>query len=117
MKCPVAWNPCPWPTLIVAVDGETAIDSNVLFTVTLKDLKVLLPALSVIVNDSFVMPWGKVEPLGSPRVNVTVSMPLRPSEARRSKFTTAPIDEVAFTVMFDRLAADGDVLSSLMISV
>ena len=114
VKCPVAVNDRLLPTSTLAVVGDTAIDSRVLFTVTLKFLKALLPALSVIVNASLVLPCGKVEPLGSPCVRTMVSIPLSPSDAARSNATTAPAVDVALAVMLPKLAADGWVLSNLI---
>ena len=102
---------------MLAVAGDTTIDSIVLLTVMLKNLVMLLPARSVIVRLSFVVPCGKVDPLGSPCVSDTLLMPLSESAAAGSKNTTAPALDVACTDWLLRFAAEGLVLSSLIVTV
>ena len=101
----------------VADGGVTPIETRILFTVTLKVPAVVLPALSVAVTCSLVVPCGNVAPLCKPCVTSTVSMPLNKSSADGLKVTTAPAPEVAFAAMFGSAESEGGVLSRLIVNV
>ena len=102
--------------MTIAVGGDTAIETSVLFTVTLKLWIVLLPAASVAVTCSIVVPCGNVDPLGRPCVTATMATPLKASDATGLKVTIAPVADVAFIVMFGRADSVGPVLSTLTVS-
>jgi hypothetical protein len=79
-------------------------------TVTLNDPDAELPALSVAEQSTVVVPTGKVEPEAG--VQVTGTEPSTASVAEAVNVTTAPLELVACTVIFDGSVKVGGVLST-----
>ena len=98
VNTPDAWNDWPpSPSVMVAIDGETEIETSDGLTVTLKNRLVLFPARSTTVTVSLVLPWGNIDPLDR-GTTVVVAMPLSGSVADTLNVTIAPALDVALTV-------------------
>jgi len=101
----------PAALVVVAVrfPGNVKTGGVVSFTVTVNELVVLLPALSVAEQETVVVPIGKVEPVGG--VHVTGSVPSTRSVAEALKVASAPLALVAEIVIFAGTDTTGGVVS------
>ena len=92
------------------------VESNGL-TMTLKVAVATLPATSVAVTVSVVVPTGKVAPLASGETVAGPTNPLTESDADAPKLTTAPAGEVALVCTWNGKFSEGAVWSILNESV